>query len=100
MVLIDCGLGCGVEPGDYVIKLFVSIPLDEGGALLEITKSFRDVKNVSQEWKTSPFSAYRAGRGATYDIITFNVNARVCEGIISLARSHLICVSTDLVGIL
>ncbi|PIA27661.1 hypothetical protein AQUCO_07600076v1 [Aquilegia coerulea] len=52
---------------------------DDGNALLEIKKSFRDVDNVLYEWADS--SDYCYWRGVTCDNVTFNVIALNLSGL-------------------
>ncbi|CAI9096710.1 OLC1v1032913C2 [Oldenlandia corymbosa var. corymbosa] len=54
---------------------FGSVDSDDGAALLEIKKSFRDVDNVLYDWTDSPSSDYCAWRGVTCDNVTFSVVA-------------------------
>ncbi|PHU09223.1 LRR receptor-like serine/threonine-protein kinase ERECTA [Capsicum chinense] len=54
---------------------FGPVESDDGSALLEIKKSFRDVENVLYDWTYSPSFDYCAWRGVICDNVTFNVVA-------------------------
>ncbi|KAL4569862.1 hypothetical protein LXL04_025506 [Taraxacum kok-saghyz] len=54
---------------------------DDGGTLLEIKKSFRDVNNVLYDWTASPSSDYCSWRGVSCDNVTFNVVALYLSGL-------------------
>nr|QAS62472.1 receptor protein kinase-like protein [Sedum alfredii] len=54
---------------------------DDGAALLEMKKSFRDVDNVLYDWSASTSSNYCAWRGVTCDNVTFNVVALNLSGL-------------------
>ncbi|OAY26929.1 LRR receptor-like serine/threonine-protein kinase ERECTA [Manihot esculenta] len=62
---------------------FGSVLSDDGAALLEIKKSFRDVDNVLYDWTDSPSSSsdYCVWRGVTCDNTTFNVIALNLSGL-------------------
>ncbi|KAK4353266.1 hypothetical protein RND71_028784 [Anisodus tanguticus] len=61
--------------GFLLFLSFGSVKSDDGSALLEIKKSFRDVENVLYDWTDSPSSDYCAWRGVTCDNVTFNIVA-------------------------
>ncbi|XP_071725451.1 LRR receptor-like serine/threonine-protein kinase ERECTA [Rutidosis leptorrhynchoides] len=62
-------------------SLFILVNSDDGGALLEIKKSFRDVNNVLYDWTDSPSSDYCTWRGVSCDNVTFNVVALNLSGL-------------------
>ncbi|GAV80712.1 Pkinase domain-containing protein/LRR_1 domain-containing protein/LRRNT_2 domain-containing protein/LRR_6 domain-containing protein/LRR_8 domain-containing protein [Cephalotus follicularis] len=59
---------------------FGSVECDDGAALLEVKKSFRDVDNVLYDW-TESSSDYCVWRGVTCDNVTFNVVALNLSGL-------------------
>ncbi|KAL8208634.1 hypothetical protein R6Q57_008046 [Mikania cordata] len=71
----------------FVLFLLVSssflllVNSDDGGILLEIKKSFRDVNNVLYDWTDSPSSEYCMWRGVSCDNVTFNVVALNLSGL-------------------
>ncbi|KAK9055316.1 hypothetical protein SSX86_026398 [Deinandra increscens subsp. villosa] len=54
---------------------YLLVNSDDGGILLEIKKSFKDVNNVLYDWTDSPSSDYCMWRGVSCDNVTFNVVA-------------------------
>uniref|UniRef100_A0A1J3FDU6 non-specific serine/threonine protein kinase n=2 Tax=Noccaea caerulescens TaxID=107243 RepID=A0A1J3FDU6_NOCCA len=52
-----------------------TVDSDNGATLLEIKKSFKDVKNVLYDWTASPSSDYCVWKGVTCENVTFNVVA-------------------------
>ncbi|KAK9059560.1 hypothetical protein SSX86_020264 [Deinandra increscens subsp. villosa] len=62
-------------------RFFILVNSDDGGALLEIKKSFRDVNNVLYDWTDSPSSDYCVWRGVSCENITFNVVALNLSGL-------------------
>ncbi|KAI3514042.1 hypothetical protein L1887_12358 [Cichorium endivia] len=62
-------------------SFFVFVNSDDGGTLLEIKKSFRDVNNVLYDWTDSPSSDYCMWRGVSCDNVTFNVVALNLSGL-------------------
>uniref|UniRef100_A0A7N0U6T8 non-specific serine/threonine protein kinase n=1 Tax=Kalanchoe fedtschenkoi TaxID=63787 RepID=A0A7N0U6T8_KALFE len=58
-----------------------SVAADDGAALLEMKKSFRDVDNMLYDWNDSPSSDYCAWRGVTCDNVTFTVVALNLSGL-------------------
>ncbi|KAL3500860.1 hypothetical protein ACH5RR_039953 [Cinchona calisaya] len=61
---------------------FTYVYSDDGAALLEIKKSFRDVDNVLYNWIDSPSSSdYCVWRGVVCDNVTFNVIALNLSGL-------------------
>ncbi|KAL7112281.1 hypothetical protein ACP275_05G142700 [Erythranthe tilingii] len=53
----------------------------DGGTLVEVKKSFRDVDNVLYDWTESPSSDYCVWRGILCDNVTFNVVALNLSGL-------------------
>lgn len=63
-------------------SFFLLVNSDDGGTLLEIKKSFRDVNNVLYDWTdSSPSSDYCMWRGVSCDNVTFNVVALNLSGL-------------------
>ncbi|KAF5802606.1 putative protein kinase RLK-Pelle-LRR-XIIIb family [Helianthus annuus] len=62
-------------------SFFLLVNSDDGGALLEVKKSFRDVNNVLYDWTDSPSSDYCMWRGVSCDNVTFNVVALNLSGL-------------------
>ncbi|PWA69443.1 leucine-rich receptor-like protein kinase family protein [Artemisia annua] len=62
-------------------SFLVLVNSDDGGTLLEIKKSFRDVNNVLYDWTDSPSSDYCMWRGVSCDNVTFNVVALNLSGL-------------------
>ncbi|KAI3811516.1 hypothetical protein L1987_21240 [Smallanthus sonchifolius] len=56
-------------------SFYLLVNCDDGGILLEIKRSFRDVNNVLYDWTDSPSSDYCMWRGVSCDNVTFNVAA-------------------------
>ncbi|KAL8236794.1 hypothetical protein R6Q59_017875 [Mikania micrantha] len=54
---------------------YLLVNCDDGGILLEIKKSFKDVNNVLYDWTDSSASDYCTWRGVSCDNFTFNVVA-------------------------
>ncbi|CAN8284383.1 unnamed protein product [Cochlearia groenlandica] len=56
------------------LSFVATVNSDNGGTLLEIKKSFKDVNNVLYDWTSSPSSSdYCVWRGVSCDNVTFNI---------------------------
>lgn len=57
------------------VRVLIKYLTNKGATLLEIKKSFKDVKNVLYDWTASPSSDYCVWKGVTCENVTFNVVA-------------------------